>query len=94
MQDLEEGFGWFKADKPYPTKCSNQSRSQKPKNLCNPFEIKKINKINESLNSSSFSSNEFKLNAHNDETKNKISMKDLCVEDKQRIANLVKELAR
>lgn len=89
MSNLKQEFGWFKADKPYPTKCSNQThnRTQNTKKTNNPFEIH--NKINESLNSTSLSSN-----VCEEEKQNKISMKDLCVEDKQRIANLVKELAR
>jgi hypothetical protein len=52
----------------------------------NPFNIENTNK------------NEFILENNEQSSSNKqqqlISMKDLCTEDKQRIANLIKELAK
>ena len=52
----------------------------------NPLNIEKTNK------------NEFILENNEQSSSNKqqqlISMKDLCTEDKQRIANLIKELAK
>ena len=95
-QDMK--FVWSKADKPHPTKYN------KPK-AGNPFSItaqQNSQKMNESFCSDSNGTSDGTSDDYSNEpdscanrqTTSQISMKDLCNEDKQRIANLIKELAR
>ena len=80
MSNFRQDFIWCEAEKPYPKK-SHSMNKQNP----NPFSISKDN-LKSKL------SEESTDNAYIGQTK--IGMKDLCVEDKQRIANLIKELAK
>ncbi len=86
MSHVQQDFTWSEAVKPYPKK--SQSMNQRK---LNPFSITKetVNlKLNESSDDGENSSKAL------DYGQAKIGMKDLCLEDKQRIANLIKELAR
>ncbi len=84
MSNLQQDFTWSDAVKPYPKK--SQSMNQQK---FNPFSFSKdSSKFNNTPDNEENFSNMF------DHSQAKISMKDLCLEDKQRIANLIKELAR
>lgn len=86
---LSNNSNYFKQDKAYPKKSStlfsfinNKTTSNQSLNN-NPFNIG----TNETDSDRSKS-------IDNDNGNRIISMKDLCAEDKQRIANLIKELAK
>ena len=86
MSNLRQDFTWSDAVKPYPKKSKSMNQHK-----LNPFSISKDTikfKLDESLDDEENCSKAF------DHDQAKISMKDLCLEDKQRIANLIKELAR
>ncbi|CAF0829765.1 unnamed protein product [Brachionus calyciflorus] len=87
--DIQSVLNWKKADKPFPKKSSpmasilqvNQAKTSDKKS--NP-----ISKLYESAESNSIN------NDSSNESKSKLTIKDLCPEDKTRIANLIKELAK
>ena len=72
----------------------NKSHTQKQK-LQNPFtnSFSNIKKASYDDDSDESLSDE-KSKRSNETSANKVSLKDLCDEDKQRIGNLVKELAK
>ena len=92
MSQLQQDFMWCKAEKPYPKKHRVSSKPQNPFSLsskeANSFQFDESSRISDNSGVNNGNIQEEPISIQ------KIGMKDLCVEDKQRIANLIKELAR